>query len=75
MSRVTWVRDHADPGRYTVDEVVVYSANAGIIEIAERMSEERLRHAFETWLDWPVQRLVFPAEARGLLPVTRTCRR
>ena len=31
-----WIRDHVDPGRYTLDEVVAYSANTGIIEIAER---------------------------------------
>jgi len=67
-----WVRDHADPGRYTVDEVVVYSANAGIIEIAERLSEERLRHAFETFGFGRRTGVIFPAEARGLLPEIRT---
>jgi cell division protein FtsI/penicillin-binding protein 2 len=67
-----WVRDHADPGRYTVDEVVVYSANAGIIEIAERLSEERLRHAFDTFGFGRRTGVIFPAEARGLLPETRT---
>ena len=67
-----WVRDHADPGRYTVDEVVVYSANAGIIEMAERLSEERLRHAFETFGFGRRSGVIFPAEARGLLPETRT---
>jgi cell division protein FtsI/penicillin-binding protein 2 len=67
-----WVRDHADPGRYTVDEVVVYSANAGIIEIAERLSNERLRHAFDTFGFGRRTGVVFPAEARGLLPKTST---
>jgi cell division protein FtsI/penicillin-binding protein 2 len=67
-----WVRDHADPGRYTVDEVVVYSANAGIIEMAERLSEERLRHAFETFGFGRRSGVIFPAEARGLLAETRT---
>ncbi len=67
-----WVRDHADPGRYTVDEVVVYSANTGIIEIAERLSKERLRHAFETFGFGRRSGVIFPAEARGLLPETRT---
>ena len=67
-----WVRDHADPGRYTVDEVVVYSANAGIIEMAERLSEERLRHAFETFGFGRRSGVIFPAEARGLLPETRS---
>lgn len=67
-----WVRDHADPGRYTVDEVVVHSANAGIIEIAERLSEERLRHAFDAFGFGRRTGVIFPAEARGLLPETRT---
>lgn len=67
-----WVRDHVDPGRYTVDEIVVYSSNAGIIEIAERLSEERLRHAFETFGFGRRSGVIFPAEARGLLPETDT---
>ena len=66
-----WVRDHADPGRYTIDEVIVHSANAGIIEVAERLSEERLRYAFETFGFGRRSGVIFPAEARGLLPETR----
>jgi cell division protein FtsI/penicillin-binding protein 2 len=67
-----WVRDHADPGRYTVDEVVVFSANAGIIEMAERLPEEQLRQAFDAFGFGRRSGVVFPAEARGLLPETRT---
>ena len=67
-----WVRDHADPGRYTVDEIVVHSANAGIIEIADRLTEERLRHAFDTFGFGRRTGVIFPAEARGLLPQTST---
>ena len=67
-----WVRDHADPGRYTVDEIVVHSANAGIIEIADRLTPERLRHAFETFGFGRRTGVIFPAEARGLLPQTST---
>jgi cell division protein FtsI (penicillin-binding protein 3) len=67
-----WVRDHADPGRYTIDEIVVHSANAGIIEIAERLPEERLRHAFDTFGFGRRTGVIFPAEARGLLPETST---
>jgi cell division protein FtsI/penicillin-binding protein 2 len=66
-----WVRDHADPGRYTIDEVVVYSANTGIIELAERLPEEQLRQAFEAFGFGRRSGVVFPAEARGLLPETR----
>jgi cell division protein FtsI (penicillin-binding protein 3) len=67
-----WVRDHADPGLYTIDEVVVYSANTGIIEMAERVPEERLRHTFDTFGFGRRTGIIFPAEARGLLPKTRT---
>jgi cell division protein FtsI/penicillin-binding protein 2 len=67
-----WVRDHAEPGRYTIDEVVVRSANAGIIEIAERLSEDRLRGAFDAFGFGRRTGVGFPAEARGLLPGTLT---
>jgi cell division protein FtsI (penicillin-binding protein 3) len=67
-----WVRDHADPGLYTIDEVVVHSANAGIIEMAERVPEEQLRHTFDTFGFGRRTGVIFPAEARGLLPETRT---
>jgi cell division protein FtsI/penicillin-binding protein 2 len=66
-----WVRDHADPGRYTVDEIVIHSANAGIIEIAERLSEEHLRRAFDAFGFGHRTGISFPAEAHGLLPQTR----
>ena len=67
-----WVRDHADPGLYTVDEVVVHSANAGIIEMAERLSQDQLRHAFDAFGFGRRTGVIYPAEARGLLPETRT---
>jgi cell division protein FtsI (penicillin-binding protein 3) len=67
-----WVRDHADPGLYTVDEIVIHSANAGIIEVADRLSEEQLRGAFETFGFGRRTGVIFPAEARGLLPETRS---
>ena len=62
-----WIRDHVDPGRYTVDEVVAYSANAGIIEIAERVSEDRLWGAFDAFGFGRRTGVGFPAETRGLL--------
>jgi cell division protein FtsI/penicillin-binding protein 2 len=67
-----WVRDHAEPGLYTIDEVVIHSANAGIIEMAERLSEERLRGAFEAFGFGRRTGVIFPAEARGLLPQIRS---
>jgi cell division protein FtsI/penicillin-binding protein 2 len=67
-----WVRDHAEPGFYTIDEVVVFSANVGIIEVAERVPEDRLRLAFDAFGFGRRTGIGFPAEARGLLPPTRT---
>ncbi len=67
-----WVRDHAEPGRYTIDEVVVHSANSGIIELAERLPEDILRRAFDAFGFGRRTGVGFPAETRGLLPETRT---
>lgn len=67
-----WVRDHADPGFYTLEEVVVFSANVGIIEVAERVPEDRLWQAFDAFGFGHRPGIGFPAEASGLLPTTRT---
>jgi cell division protein FtsI (penicillin-binding protein 3) len=67
-----WIRDHADPGSYTLDEIVVHSANAGIIEVAERVPEQQLWRAFETFGFGRRTGIGFPAEARGLLPEPST---
>jgi cell division protein FtsI/penicillin-binding protein 2 len=62
-----WVRDHAEPGRYTLDEVVVHSANAGIIQAAERVPEETLWQALSAFGFGHRTGVAFPAEASGLL--------
>jgi cell division protein FtsI/penicillin-binding protein 2 len=67
-----WVRDHADPGMYTLDEVVVFSANTGIIEVAERVPEDSLWSAFAAFGFGRRTDVGFPAEARGLMPGTRS---
>ena len=67
-----WIRDHVDPGLYTLDEVIVQSANAGIIEVAERVPEEILWRAFDAFGFGRRTGVGFPAEARGLLPEPRT---
>ena len=67
-----WVRDHADPGIYTLEEVIVHSANVGIIMVAERVPEDRLWQAFDAFGFGRRPGIGFPAEARGLLPATRT---
>jgi cell division protein FtsI (penicillin-binding protein 3) len=65
-----WVRDHAAPGMYTLDEVVVYSANVGIILAAERLPDKMLWGAFSAFGFGRRSGIDFPAEARGLMPET-----
>ncbi len=67
-----WIRDHVTPGRYTIDEVVVLSANTGIIEIAERIRPDDLHRAFRAFGFGRKSEIDFPAEARGLLPEVAT---
>jgi len=67
-----WIRDHVDPGLYTLDEIVVHSANAGIIQVAERVPEDSLWRAFDAFGFGRRTGINFPAEARGLLPAPRT---
>lgn len=67
-----WVRDHAEPGRYTLDEVVIYSANVGIIQAAERVPEPSLARALSAFGFGRRSGIDFPAEARGLLAETRS---
>ena len=60
------------PGLYTLDEIIVQSANVGIIEVAERVPEEILWRAFDAFGFGRRTGVGFPAEARGLLPEPRT---
>ena len=64
-----WIRDHVDPGRYTIDEVVAYSANAGIIEIAERIPQEHLYRTFSAFGFGRRSKIGFPG--RGAWPHAR----
>jgi len=66
-----WVRDHAEPGMYTLDEVVVYSANVGIIDAAARVPDTQLWNVFSAFGFGRRSGIDFPAEARGLMPETR----
>ena len=63
-----WIRDHVEPGRYTLDEVVAFSANTGIIEIAERIPQEDLYRTFSAFGFGRRSEIDYPAEARGLMP-------
>lgn len=67
-----WIRDHAAPGRYTIDEVVAFSANTGIIEIAERIPQDHLYRTFTAFGFGTRSEISFPAEARGIVPEVRT---
>jgi cell division protein FtsI/penicillin-binding protein 2 len=67
-----WIRDHAEPGIYTFDEVITYSANAGIIAVAERLQPEDLWRALDGFGFGKRTGVVFPAEARGLLAETES---
>ena len=62
-----WIRDHADPGIYTLPEVIVVSANAGIIEVAHRTSPMDLWRALDAFGFGTATGIGFPAEARGIL--------
>lgn len=63
-----WMRDHAEPGRYTLDEVIVHSANAGIIQLAERLEPQLLWRTLDAFGFGRRPDVGFPAEAAGLLP-------
>jgi len=67
-----WMRDHVAPGIYTLDEVVVESANAGIIEVAQRLRPEALWSTFDAFGFGRRSGIGFPAESRGILPSVRS---
>jgi cell division protein FtsI/penicillin-binding protein 2 len=62
-----WIRDHADPGIYTLPEVIAESANAGIIEVAHRTPPSELWRALDGFGFGRATGIVLPAEARGIL--------
>jgi len=67
-----WIRDHVEPGRYTLDEVVAHSANTGIIEVVERIPQDVLYQTFSAFGFGRRSGIDFPAEARGLMPEVQT---
>lgn len=70
-----WIRDHAGPGIYDLEEVIVHSSNAGIIEVADRVPEGDLHRALAAFGFGARTEIGFPAEARGILqPVERWSR-
>ena len=63
----TWIRDHADPDLYTLDEIIVHSSNAGIIQVVERLDNDLLWRMFDGLGFGRKPELGFPSEASGLL--------
>ena len=67
-----WIRDHAEPDHYSLDQVIVKSSNAGIIQVAERLDNELLWQVFNGLGFGRRPELGFPSETAGLLwPVKR----
>jgi cell division protein FtsI/penicillin-binding protein 2 len=62
-----WIRDHADPGIYTLPEVIAVSANAGIIEVAHRTPPADLWRGLDAFGFGHATGIGLPAEASGIL--------
>lgn len=67
-----WLRDHAAPGMYTLDEIVSESANAGIVEVALRLPREELWRTFDGFGFGRRTGVGFPGESPGILPPVRS---
>jgi len=63
-----WLRDHAAPGMYTLDEIVSESANAGIVEVALRMRREQVYRTFDVFGFGRRTGVGYPGESAGILP-------
>lgn len=63
----TWIRDHADPDIYTLDEVIVHSSNTGVIEVVQRLDDDYLLHVLSGLGFGRQPELGFPSETSGLL--------
>jgi len=62
-----WMRDHADPGVYDIDEIITYSSNAGIIQIAESLDPTELWQVLTAFGIGTRSGVRYPAESHGLL--------
>jgi len=66
-----WLRDHAEPGLYTLDEVVSRSANAGIVEVASRLPRQDVWRVFDSFGFGRPTGVGYPGESAGILPPVR----
>jgi len=63
----TWIRDHASPDIYTLDEVIIRSSNTGIIQVAQRLDDDFLWQVLHGLGFGRRPELGFPSETPGLL--------
>jgi cell division protein FtsI/penicillin-binding protein 2 len=65
-----WIADHVRPGVYSLGESVAESANAAMIEIAERLEPDELLSGMLAFgFDRPTG-IAFPGESPGMVPPT-----
>lgn len=63
-----WIRDHAEPGVYTLDQALAYSSNAAMVTLAQRLGPGPLAAAFRAFGFGGRPGLRLPGETAGLLP-------
>ncbi len=63
-----WIRDHAEPGVYTLDQALAYSSNAAMVTLAGRLGPGPLTAAFRAFGFGNRPGLRLPGETAGLLP-------
>lgn len=62
-----WIRDHAEPGRYTLAEIIAHSSNAGAVEVAGRIDRGLLWRTYDAFGVGRRTGIGFPGEAKGVL--------
>ncbi len=62
-----WIRDHAEPGRYDIQDVITYSSNVGAVMIASRIGSDALADTFRAFGFARRPGIGLPGETAGLL--------
>jgi len=63
----SWIRDHADPGLYSLREIIAYSSNTGAIKVAQGIEQPALWDMLRAFGFGERTKVGFPAEASGLV--------
>ncbi len=63
-----WIRDHAEPGVYTLDQALAYSSNAAMVTLSGRLGPRPLTAALRAFGFGSRPGLGLPGETAGLLP-------